>query len=159
MEAFERLAEQRILEAMEQGEFDNLPGAGKPLILNDYPFVPDELWMAHKILRNAGCLPPEVEERKEISRLEELLAGLQDDAERTQAQKRLAGANEGGDGPPARRGRSHRLGIPGTCCRTVGPEAAKVTDPMRNSGYWQAWAAEEGDVAGRARPISRQAAV
>ena len=77
MEAFERLAEQRILEAMEQGEFDNLPGAGKPLILNDHPFVPDELWMAHKILRNAGCLPPEVEERKEISR-------------RTQAQKRLA---------------------------------------------------------------------
>jgi DnaJ homologue, subfamily C, member 28, conserved domain len=54
MEAFERLAEQRILEAMEQGEFDNLPGAGKPLILNDHPFVPDELW-THKILRNAAC--------------------------------------------------------------------------------------------------------
>lgn len=90
MEAFERLAEQRILEAMGRGEFDNLPGAGKPLILNDHPFVPDELWMAHKIVRNAGCLPPEVEERKEISRLKELLAGLQDDAERTQAQKRLA---------------------------------------------------------------------
>jgi hypothetical protein len=90
MEAFERLAEQRILEAMGRGEFDNLPGAGKPLILDDHPFVPDELWMAHKILRNAGCLPPEVEERKEISRLEDLLAGLQDDAERTQAQKRLA---------------------------------------------------------------------
>jgi hypothetical protein len=90
MEAFERLAEQRILEAMERGEFDNLPGAGKPLSLDDHPFVTHELWMAYKIVRNAGCLPPEVEECKEISRLEELLAGLHDEAERLQAQKRLA---------------------------------------------------------------------
>jgi len=90
MDAFAWMAERRIAEAMERGEFNKLPGAGRPLALNDDPLVPDEMWLAHKILKNAGCVPEEVERRKEIHQLEDLLAGLPDEAERVRAQTRLA---------------------------------------------------------------------
>ena len=66
------VAERRIEEAQSQGLFDNLPGAGKPLELEDLSHVPEDMRMAYKILRNAGCLPPELEERKEINRLEDI---------------------------------------------------------------------------------------
>ncbi len=68
------IAENRILEAEKAGAFDNLPGAGKPLELSDDSAVPVDLRMAYKILKNANCLPPEIEDRKEISRLADLLA-------------------------------------------------------------------------------------
>jgi len=90
MDAFAWMAEQRIAEAMTRGEFEKLPGAGRPLALNDDPLVPDDMWLAHKILKNAGCLPEEIERRKEIHQLEELLAALPDEAERVRAQTRLA---------------------------------------------------------------------
>ena len=56
------IAEQRIAEAQAQGVFDNLPGTGRPLELEDMSHVPEELRMAYKILSNAGCLPPELEQ-------------------------------------------------------------------------------------------------
>ncbi len=67
------IAEQRIAEAQAQGVFDNLPGTGRPLELEDMSHVPEELRMAYKILSNAGCLPPELEQRKELNRLVDLL--------------------------------------------------------------------------------------
>ncbi len=82
MDAIALLADQRIREAMERGEFDNLPGAGKPVVLDDDAMVPEDLRAAYRILRNAGCLPPELEARKEIVTLRGLLAAAQDDAER-----------------------------------------------------------------------------
>ena len=57
------IAEQRIAEAQQQGAFDNLPGAGRPLQLEDDSHIPPELRMAYKVLRNAGCLPPEMQDR------------------------------------------------------------------------------------------------
>jgi hypothetical protein len=57
---FEFLAERRIGEAVANGELDDLPGAGKPLELDDDALVPEELRMAHRILRNAGYAPEEV---------------------------------------------------------------------------------------------------
>ena len=62
MLALELIAKGRIAEATAQGEFDGLPGAGKPLDLEEDPLVPEEQRMAHQILRNAGFKPPEVEE-------------------------------------------------------------------------------------------------
>ncbi|WP_039839023.1 DUF1992 domain-containing protein, partial [Paenibacillus sonchi] len=59
------LAEQRIQEAMRSGEFDKLPGHGKPLELEDLSGVPDELRMSFKIMKNAGLLPEEITLRKE----------------------------------------------------------------------------------------------
>jgi hypothetical protein len=79
MDALALLAEQKIREAMERGEFDHLPGAGKPLSLEDDSMVPQELRAAYRILKNAGCLPPELELRKEIITLKSLLAAIEDE--------------------------------------------------------------------------------
>lgn len=62
MLAFELIAERKIAEAAAQGEFDGLPGSGKPLVLDDDLLVPEEQRMANRILRNAGFVPREVEE-------------------------------------------------------------------------------------------------
>lgn len=78
----ERLAEEKIQAAMKRGEFDNLPLAGKPLNLETNGFVPSELRLAYKMLKDAGYLPPEMELRKEIVTLKELLATVTDDDER-----------------------------------------------------------------------------
>ena len=66
MEFFTRLAENRILQAIEAGEFDNLQGKGQPLNLEDDSHIPSELRMAYKILKNADCLPPELVLRQEV---------------------------------------------------------------------------------------------
>lgn len=82
MFAFQRIAEERIRKALEEGEFDNLPGAGKPLVLEDDRWVPEDLRMAYRVLKNAGCIPPELELRSEIFGLRELINTLDDDSER-----------------------------------------------------------------------------
>ena len=87
--AFQKIVEDRIRRAQEKGEFDNLPGAGKPLRLEDDATVPEELRLAHKILKNADCLPPELELKREIRKTEDLLAGMQDTAEKYRALKKL----------------------------------------------------------------------
>jgi hypothetical protein len=73
--AFERVAENKIREAMERGEFDNLPGAGKPLDLDEYFRLPEHLRMVFSILKSARCVPAEVELLNEIAVLERQLAG------------------------------------------------------------------------------------
>ncbi|MGB9822842.1 MULTISPECIES: DnaJ family domain-containing protein [Thermodesulfovibrio] len=82
MNIFEKIAEEKIREAMQQGIFDNLPNKGKPLELEDFSWVPEDLRLAYKILKNAGCIPPEMEIRKEIIDLKELLKTIDDDEER-----------------------------------------------------------------------------
>ena len=84
------LVEQRIACARDAGEFDNLPGAGKPLELDDDRLVPEELRVAHRILKNAGCLPPEVSALREITDEATLLKQAVDAATRTRAATRLA---------------------------------------------------------------------
>jgi hypothetical protein len=67
------LAEQRIREAQERGEFDGLPGAGAPLALDDDALVPEELRAGYRLLRNAGFAPPEVEALREIAQMGQML--------------------------------------------------------------------------------------
>lgn len=74
---FDTLAEQRIRQAQDNGEFDNLPGAGAPLALDDDALVPEELRAAYRLLRNAGFLPPELEAQGEIRRLEQMLSAVE----------------------------------------------------------------------------------
>ena len=69
------LAERRIAESVSRGDFDHLPGAGRPLDLDDDAFVPEELRVAYRILKNAGFVPPEVETLNEIAQLERLPMG------------------------------------------------------------------------------------
>ncbi len=69
------LAEQRIAEAIANGELDELPGKGRPLELDDDALVPEDLRLAYRILKNAGFVPPGVETLNKIAELERL-AGL-----------------------------------------------------------------------------------
>ncbi len=89
MDFLYRIAESRILEAIEGGLFDNLQGRGKPLVFDDDSHIPPELRMAYKIMKMAGCLPPELEMRKEIVRLQDLVASLPDEAEKLRQMRRL----------------------------------------------------------------------
>ena len=89
MEFFQRIAENRILEAIDNGLFDNLRGKGKPLKFEDESHIPPELRMAYRILKNADCLPPELELRKEIVQLQDLVASLPDEAEKLKQMRRL----------------------------------------------------------------------
>ncbi|MFZ7111397.1 MAG: DnaJ family domain-containing protein [Desulfatiglandales bacterium] len=84
-----KIAEQRIKEAMERGEFDNLPGRGEPLKLEDDSHVPEDLRLAYKILKNADCLPPEIEAKKEIRQMEDLLETIPDEKERYKLIKKI----------------------------------------------------------------------
>lgn len=90
MDLFAVIAERRILEAMERGDFDDLPGKGKPLLLeDDDPMIPEELRMAYRMLKNAGMLPPEIELRKEILRLQDLLDAVEDEGKRRAHRRQL----------------------------------------------------------------------
>jgi len=73
---FDKIVEERIRAAQRKGQFKNLAGSGKPLVLEDDRHIAEELRLAHKILKNADCLPPEVELKKEIERTEQLLGAM-----------------------------------------------------------------------------------
>ena len=83
------IAEQKILQAMQERDLSDCKYKYKPLPMDDDSFVPAELKMAYKILKNSGFLPPEVEERKEIKRLEDLVASTEDEHERLRQMKKL----------------------------------------------------------------------
>ena len=86
---FNKIVEERIRKAQKKGEFDNLEGTGEPLNLSEEQAVAEELRLAYKILKNAECLPPEIEIKKEIQQTEELLAGMTDTSEKYRTIKKL----------------------------------------------------------------------
>ncbi len=86
---FTKIVEERIRRAQKKGEFENLEGTGEPLNLADYQAVAEELRLAYKILKNADCLPPEIEIKKEIHQTEKLLSGMTDTAKRYRTMKKL----------------------------------------------------------------------
>jgi hypothetical protein len=86
---FEKIVEERIRRALAAGEFEDLAGKGEPLALEDTSTVPEDLRLAFKILKNADCLPPEVELRKDIERTEDLIAAMPETVEKYRALKRL----------------------------------------------------------------------
>ena len=66
MDACQLIAERKIREAMEDGAFDHLEGAGKPLDLSENPFEDPSDRMAHRLLKNNGFAPDWIEEAREI---------------------------------------------------------------------------------------------
>ena len=82
MDAFWKIAERRIAEAIANGEFENLQNRGKPLQFEDETWIPEDLRMAYRFLKNAGCVPPELEARNEIINMCSLMNTLDDDRER-----------------------------------------------------------------------------
>ncbi|MGD8561625.1 MAG: DUF1992 domain-containing protein [Desulfarculaceae bacterium] len=87
--SWRKIAEQRIQEASERGELNDLPGQGEPLKLEDDSRVPEELRLAYKMLKTAGFTPPELDARKELMQVEDMLANAPDEKTRYQAIKRL----------------------------------------------------------------------
>src|SRR5581483_48341 len=82
MSYFARVVEERIREAQKNGAFDNLPGQGKPLQLEDQSMIPEDLRMSYHILKNAHVLPPEAQVQKEIHTLQDLLKYVEEEGER-----------------------------------------------------------------------------
>ena len=86
---FEKLVEDRIQKAQKNGEFDDLPGSGKPLDLEDNSLITEDLRLAYKILKNADCVPPELELKKEIHQLEAMMSKMEGSAEKYKLLKKI----------------------------------------------------------------------
>jgi len=82
MFAFQKIVEKKIKEAQKDGTFDDLPGSGEPLELEDDSRVPEDLRLAYKILKNAACLPEELILKKEIRQMEDMLDNVPDEKEK-----------------------------------------------------------------------------
>jgi len=89
MSLIETIAEARIRDAMVRGDFDDLPGKGKPLELEDLTGVPDDLRAGYLLLKNARVLPEEMQLRKEMVTLEALVDACADPEERTRLRRDL----------------------------------------------------------------------
>jgi len=89
IEAIQLIAERKIREAIHEGRLQIEGWRNRPLPMNNDSLVPAELRMAYKILKNAGYLPPEIETRKEINQLEDLLVKCEDEYTRVKQIKKL----------------------------------------------------------------------
>jgi hypothetical protein len=63
----ESLIERQIREAQGAGEFDNLPGYGKPIPKDPGQDLAPDRWMSNRILKQAGYVPEWIELRKQIA--------------------------------------------------------------------------------------------
>lgn len=82
MDVFTLIAERKIQEAIREGLLDDLKGQGKPLVFEDENWVQEDLRMAYRVLKNANFIPPEIELKKEILNLMDLIRTLDDDETR-----------------------------------------------------------------------------
>lgn len=89
MDIFALIAERKIQEAMREGMFEGLEGTGRPLAFEDETWIPEDLRAAYRVLKNAGCIPPELEDRKVIMNLRSLIDTIDDDGERLRKVKEL----------------------------------------------------------------------
>ena len=89
MGLIENIAENRIRAAQDEGFFDNLPGRGKPLSLEDDSGVPEDLRLTFKILRNAGCLPVEMELSHQVHNLQQMINAAIDEDSRKALRREL----------------------------------------------------------------------
>ena len=63
---FEQAIDRIILKAMDEGKFDNLPGKGKPLPDESYPFEDSDMSLAYRLLKDNDFAPEWIEERKQV---------------------------------------------------------------------------------------------
>jgi len=89
LEAIRLIAERKISEAIQQGQLNIESWRNRPLPMTSDSMIPEELRMAYKVLKNAGYLPPEIETKKEIQQLEDLLSTCDDEHIRVKQIKKL----------------------------------------------------------------------
>ncbi len=87
--SIEKFVEEQIRRAMAEGEFDNLPGKGKPVDLSAYFQTPEDLRMGYSMLKNSNFVPAEVELLKEIEALKEQLAACTNEGQKNQISKAI----------------------------------------------------------------------
>lgn len=90
MDFMHSIVEEKIQAAIRRGEFENLPGAGKPLPPDELDKVPEELRIGFKMLKNAGLIPEEMQLRKDMVTLGDLLSVCRDETERNKLQRELS---------------------------------------------------------------------
>lgn len=88
--SIEKFIEEQISKAMAEGEFDNLPGRGRPVDLDAYFQTPESLRLCYSILKNGNFTPPEVELLKEIESLKQQLDSTADEESRQRLSKAIA---------------------------------------------------------------------
>jgi hypothetical protein len=86
---FDKLIEEKIREARENGEFDNLPGKGKPIDLTAYFATPEDLRLGHSLLKNANVIPQEMSLLKEIETLKEKIMKSINQTERERLRREI----------------------------------------------------------------------
>ncbi len=85
----DKIVEEMIKKAQERGEFDDLPGKGKPIDLTEYFEMPEEVRVAQAMLKNAGMAPREVDLLKEIAGLRQILTKVVDEKKKAEVQKQI----------------------------------------------------------------------
>jgi hypothetical protein len=78
-----------IEEWLAENDCEELPGKGKPLNLDEYFSWPEDLRLGYSILKNSGYVPEEVEQLREIKRLEEELRICSDATRRIRLERKL----------------------------------------------------------------------
>src|SRR5262249_51340933 len=95
--SFQKDVDEKIREAIGRGEFDNLPGKGKPLDLDAYFAAPEHLRMGYAILKSEGIIPEEMELLRQIEGLQKSLASsttaMEKKALRQQLSEKLTNLN------------------------------------------------------------------
>jgi len=86
---FDKIVEALIQEAMAHGEFDDLPGKGKPIDLTEYFNTPEDIRVAQAMLKNAGVVPVEVELLQEIVAIKERISVSTDESQKATCRKSL----------------------------------------------------------------------
>jgi len=87
--SFDKIVEELIKKAQERGEFDNLPGKGKPIDLSAYFEMPEDVRVAQSVLRNAGFPSREVDLLNEIAELRQILPAVTEEKRRQELEKQI----------------------------------------------------------------------
>ena len=87
--SFDKIVEELIKKAQERGEFDNLPGKGKPIDLSEYFEMPEDVRLAQSVLKNAGFKSREVELLNEIALLRQILPSVTDEKKKQETEKQI----------------------------------------------------------------------
>lgn len=93
VDPLDKIAERLLDEAVKNGELDDYPGKGEPLELEDLSRMSDEVRASYILLKSHGILPEEAELKKELLRLDTLIASCNADTdERDLTQRRSSTA-------------------------------------------------------------------
>lgn len=92
-DTFATIAEAKIQEAIAQGQLKNLPGKGKPVVMDNMAFVPAEERLAFHIMKNANIQPVEVSLAKEMEKLRQSIKECKDENEKGQLENKLKEMN------------------------------------------------------------------